>query len=287
MSNSSLGRGLGSLIPIKSIKENVSEEIAGGKEKTFEVSTDKIKPNPRQPRHHFDRDMLEDLVNSIKEHGIIQPLVVYEVGSGYELIAGERRLRASKILGLPKVPVVVRTVTEQEKLELAIVENVQRQNLNPIEKAYGYQRLADEFNLTQEEVSKRVGQSRTAVTNSIRLLTLSADIQKSLQEGKLTEGHAKVLLGVRDIDQQKKLFKEILSDNLSVRKTESIAGKVIVKKHSRIRNTKDANMTEKEESLQEALGTKVEINHKKGQGIVSIHFYSNEELQEIIRKIIK
>ncbi|XOU94005.1 MAG: ParB/RepB/Spo0J family partition protein [Candidatus Kerfeldbacteria bacterium] len=286
MSNSSLGRGLGSLIPVKSIKENISEEIIGGKEKTFEISLDKIQPNPHQPRHHFDRDMLEDLVNSIKEHGIIQPLIVNEVGSGYELIAGERRLRASKIAGLSKVPVVVRTATEQQKLELAIVENVQRQNLNPIEKAYGYQRLAAEFNLTQEEVSKKIGQSRTAVTNSLRLLTLSAEIQKSLQEGKITEGHAKVLLGIKDVDQRRRLFKEILSGSLSVRKTESKAGKVIIKKHTRNRNSKDVNMTEKEELLQEALGTKVELSYKKGQGVISIHFYSNAELQEIIRKIV-
>ncbi len=287
MSNSALGRGLGSLIPSKSIKENISEEISGNKEKIFEVEVARIKPNPHQPRHHFDREMLEDLVNSIKEHGIIQPLVVYEVGDNYELIAGERRLRASKIIGLPKVPVVVRTVTEQEKLELAIVENVQRQNLNPIEKAYGYQRLTDEFNLTQEDVSKKVCQSRTAVTNSLRLLTLSTEIQKALQEGKLTEGHAKVILGVKDVEQQKKLFKEILSGNLSVRKTEAKAGKVIVKKHIRTRHAKDSNMLEKEELLQEFLGTKVEINHQKGKGAITIHFYSKEEFQEIIRKIVK
>ena len=206
MAKRSLGRGLSSLIPPKGVSISATQE-AGSKdsgERISEVSVDQIKANPHQPRQQFDRESLEDLINSIKVHGILQPLVVVKVQGGYELIAGERRLRAAKTLELSRVPVVVRTASEQEKLELALVENVQRQNLNPIEKASGYQLLVDEFSLTQEEVSKKVGQSRAAVANTLRLLSLPATIQNAISEGELTEGHAKVLLSVSsDRDREK------------------------------------------------------------------------------------
>jgi len=285
MSTSTLGRGLNSLIPSKSIRQDIEEKISGQHEKILELDTDLIMPNPHQPRQKFDRDMLEDLTNSIKEHGIIQPLVVYKDGSDFKLIAGERRHRAAKMLGLEKVPVVIRTATEQEKLELAIVENIQRQNLNPIEKAYGYKKLADDFNLTQDEVAKKVGQSRVAVTNTLRLLSLAPDIQEALKDSKITEGHAKVLLSVATPEEQKKLFKDIVSNNLSVRKVESKVQKVRVKKHTRILTSNDPNLINKQDALQESLGTKVEIKESNGQGTITIHYYSQEELVAIINKI--
>ncbi|MDP2695753.1 MAG: ParB/RepB/Spo0J family partition protein [bacterium] len=285
MSTSSLGRGLSSLIPSKIIRQDIEEKISGHHESILELDTNSIKPNPHQPRQKFDRDMLEDLINSIKEHGIIQPLVVYKEGSDYKLIAGERRHRAAKVLGLEKVPVVIRTATEQEKLELAIVENIQRQNLNPIEKAFGYKKLADDFNLTQDEVAKKVGQSRVAVTNTLRLLSLAPEIQEALKDSKITEGHAKVLLGVSTPEEQIKLFKDIVSNNLSVRKVESKVQKVRVKKHTQTLTSGDPNLITKQDALQEALGTKVEIKENNGQGTITIHYYSKEELREIINKI--
>jgi len=287
MNKSTLGRGLSSLISPKSIKENLEEKGIGGPGDQIEkAEVDKIQPNPHQPRQNFDRDSLEDLINSVKIHGIIQPLVALKVGDRYQLITGERRLRAAKILGLKKVPVMVRSASEQEKLELALVENVQRLNLNPIERAYGFQRLIDEFNLKQEEVARKVGQSRAAVANTLRLLTLPIEMQQALQAGKLTEGHAKALLGVKSESDRHKLFKEILRNKLNVRLAESQARKVTVRKHAR-RISKDPNLQEKEELLQESLGTRVEINKKGQQGTINIHFYSGEELQEIIRKITK
>lgn len=282
----SLGRGLGSLIPPKSVSSSVTQEadsIDSG-ERILEVSVDQIKTNPHQPRQQFDRESLEGLINSIKVHGIVQPLVVVKIQGGHELIAGERRLRAAKMLGLKRVPVVVRTASEQEKLELALVENVQRQDLNPIEKASGYQLLVDEFNLTQEEVGNKVGQSRAAVANTLRLLSLPATIQNAISEGELTEGHAKVLLSVSSDRDREKLFKEILNTKLSVRATEGKVKKSTVRKHTR-RTSKDPNLLEKEEQLQATLGTRVEIVKKGNSGHVMIHFYSGEELQEIINKI--
>ncbi|MFA6552859.1 MAG: ParB/RepB/Spo0J family partition protein [Patescibacteria group bacterium] len=282
MNRTGLGRGLNSLIPPRNAERTVAEEpvVSQG---TNELPINDIQPNPHQPRFTFDRAALEDLMNSIKIHGIIQPLVVINARGGYQLIAGERRLRAAKLLGLKKVPAVIRTATEQEKLELAIVENVQRQSLNPIERARGFQRLIDEFNLTQDEVGKKVGQNRVTVTNSLRLLTLPSEMQQALAEGKLTEGHAKALLGVETAVEREKLFKEILKSGLSVRIAESQARRVSVRQHAR--RSKDPNMLEKEDVLQAALGTKVEIRRKGKRGTITVHFYSAEELQAIIRKI--
>lgn len=287
MTNSVLGRGLGSLIPTKKIKPASGENgPTKSDEGVYELAVDAIKPNPHQPRQNFDHTALESLINSIKVHGIIQPLIVLQLGDGYQLIAGERRLRAAKILGLKKVPALIRTATEQEKLELAIVENVQRQNLNPIEKADGYRCLMEEFDLTQEEVAKKVGQSRAVVANGLRLLTLPAEMQKALQEERITEGHAKVILSVASPEERQRLFKQILKDSMSVRRAESEARQVTVRRHTR-RVSKDPNIQEKEELLQSALSTKVEIKKHGQQGTISIHFYSAEEFKGIIDKITK
>lgn len=282
MNRSSLGRGLSSLIPPRNAEasEDMAQSATIG---VHEIPIGDIQPNPHQPRVHFDRASLDDLVSSIKVHGIIQPLVVIRSRVGYQLIAGERRLRAAKIVGLKKVPAVIRSATEQEKLELAIVENVQRQSLNPIERARGYQRLIDEFTLTQEEVGKKVGQSRVAVTNALRLLTLPNDMQEALIEGKLTEGHAKALLAVESPVERERLFKEIVKGGVSVRVAESQAWKVSVKQHSR--RSKDPNIREKEDALQLALGTKVEVKKRGQHGTIVIHFYSAEEFQSVIKNI--
>lgn len=278
MNTSTLGRGLNSLIP--------PAPGAGGDdgERVLQLDVDSISPNTQQPRQQFDHEALEDLINSIKQHGIIQPLVVVKHGDGYQLIAGERRLRAAKTLGKKKVPAVVRSASEQEKLELALVENVQRQNLNPIDKAVGYQRLMDEFSMTQEAVAKKVGQSRAAVANAVRMLTLSEEMQKALAEEKITEGHAKILLGVKDENKRQRLFDDIVKNNMTVRTAASQAKGTTVATHTR--TPADPNMTAQQERLQEALGTKVRIDKKGNRGSIKIEFYSLEELKEIIKKIV-
>lgn len=284
--HSSLGRGLAALIPSKIDKDLVeTKEILGPSEKIVMLDVNAIQGNPHQPRKDFDRAYLDDLMNSIKVHGIIQPLVVSKTPAGYQLVVGERRWRAAKALSMKKVPVIVRSVSEQEKLELALVENVQRRNLNPIERAWGYQRLINEFNFTQEEMGKKVGQSRAAVTNSLRLLTLPEEMQKALTDGRITEGHAKVLLGVKSEQERDRLFKEILRHSLTVRDTER-ARTVVVKKHLR-RISKDSKIEAQEQKLREVLGTKVVINKSGQRGRIVIEFYSEEELGEIIKKIIK
>lgn len=283
--HASLGRGLAALIPSKINKDLVeTKEILGPSERIVMLDVNAIQANPHQPRKNFDRASMEELINSIKVHGIIQPLVVTKTPSGYQLIVGERRLRAAKFLSMKKVPVITRSVSEQEKLELSLVENVQRQNLNPIERAWGYKRLIDEFNFTQEEVGKKVGQSRAAVTNSLRLLTLPEEMQKALIEERITEGHAKVLLGVKSEQERERLYKEIIRHSLTVRDTEK-AKKVVVKKHLR-RISQDPNLELQEQRLREALGTRVNINKHGQRGNIMIEFYSDDELKEIIKKII-
>ncbi|MDD5040711.1 MAG: ParB/RepB/Spo0J family partition protein [Patescibacteria group bacterium] len=287
MVKSTLGRGLGSLIPQKlpssgsSIQQ--SSEVSG--DSVLHIPIGAIQPNPQQPRQHFDRPSLEDLIGSIKEHGIIQPLIVIKLKDGYELIAGERRLRAAKMLGLTTVPAIVRSASEQEKLELALVENVQRQNLNPIEKAYGYERLMEEFTLTQEAVAKKVGQNRATVANTLRLLTLSPEIQRAIAEGGLTEGHAKALLAIKDAGDRDRLFKSIIAGGLTVRDTEDKAHAGGARRRSR-RGQKDPNLRQHEQDLEEALGTRVELRRQGQRGTITVHFYSAEELGAIIRKIV-
>lgn len=282
----SLGRGLGSLIPSKTLEKNLwaKEAVLGTKEKVVEIEADKIQPNPFQPRKTFDGASQDDLINSIKVHGIIQPLIVSETPKGYQLITGERRLRAAKVLGLKKVSVIIRGVNEQEKLELSLIENVQRQDLNPMEKAWGFKRLIDEFDLTQEEMARKVGQSRASITNTLRLLTLSPEIQKSIIEKRITEGHAKVLLSVKSEQERERLFKEVIRHSLTVRDTEKVR-RVVVKKHLR-RISKDPKLEIQEQKLREALGTKVSISKHGRKGQIMIEFYSDEELGEIIKKII-
>jgi len=288
----SLGRGLDSLIPKKSFTPTVpspdkpDETVSG--ERILLIPVGEISVNPHQPRKEFGHASLEDLINSIKEHGILQPLIVTKKDGGYELIAGERRLRASKVLGLPTVPAIVREVKENEKLELAIIENVQRQDLNPLEEAAGYQRLIDEFSLTQEEVAQKVGKSRAAVANSLRLLELPEEIQKAINDNQISASHAKVLAGLENEAEQIRFFKKIISEELNVREIETAVKESKPRKNEEPKIIlPDAEKLAQEEALRSKLGTKVEIKKKDGKGQIIIGFYSEEELRELIERVGK
>jgi ParB family chromosome partitioning protein len=291
-----LGRGLASLIPQKSkISEDSGNSSLTGddaKEKNDfdghpnEIDINNIKTNPYQPRTDFDQEKLNDLVMSIKNHGIIQPLVVSRQGNGFELIAGERRFQAAKRAGFKKVPVVVRQIDDKQKLEMAIIENVQRHNLNSIEEARAYQRLMDEFRLNQEEAAERVGKNRSSVANKLRLLQLPVQAQKALIEGRITEGHAKALLAVDSQEKQLMLLEMILKNNLTVRQSESKSQEITVKSHNRKVET-NPEIKDLENRLAGFFGTKVKIkNSGKSGGKIMIEYYSNEELDGILEKVL-
>ncbi len=281
-----LGRGLNSLIPPKKISQAFSSgaEAAPQGVRLFDVPVKNIRPNPKQPREDFGYQDLEDLINSIKEHGILQPLVVTKIdGENYELIAGERRYRAAKFLNLKTVPAIVRTAKDQEKLELALIENIQRKNLNPVEEAKAFQRLMNEFNLTQEEVSQRVGKSRSVVANTLRLLGLPEEILQALRSGKIKESHGRTLLSLPDDKAQLKYFSKILKSEVNVRDMEGVARKARGVKQRKV----EPALVAKEELLRSVFGTKVEIKKRGNKGQIIIHFYSDEEYSDIIKKISK
>ncbi len=298
-----LGRGLASLIPPKklgsesaasassspAVKPAVLPQATASHPETpvtHEIPIGSIVPNPHQPRLHFDETKLAELAESIKVHGILQPLIVTKNESGYELIAGERRLQAAKRAGLATVPVVVKDVGDnQVKLELAIIENIQRHDLNPIEEAKAYLRLAEEFNLPQEEVAKKMGKSRSTVANTLRLLTLPVEIQRAVIEGKLSEGHAKALLAIDNPEKQRALFELIIKEELTVRETEEKARAVSVRSHVRTSREASPEMVAKEEWLTEQLGTKVKIQSKGKGGKILIEYYSSEELNTILGRM--
>lgn len=253
----------------------------------IEAPIESISPNPHQPRSNFNEGKLQELADSIKKHGILQPLVVSRKDDGsYELIAGERRLEAGKIAGLTKVPVVVREVTEQNKMELALIENLQRYDLNVVEEARAYKKLQDTFALTQEEIAARVGKSRSAVANVLRLLNLPVEIQKALAEDKITEGHARTILAISNQEKQRALFELILSEHLNVRQTEERVREVTVKTHPRRLKNLDPELRQREQELSESLGTKVKIKKgKDGSGQMMIDFYSSEEFSVLVNKL--
>lgn len=297
-----LGRGLASLIPPKKPSSGTGEQSDGAASVkaavlpsatishpetplTHEVPIGSVVPNPHQPRLHFDEAKLGELTDSIREHGILQPLIVTKTDTGYELIAGERRLQAAKRAGLTEVPVVVKEVGNQAKLELAIIENIQRHDLNPIEEAKAFLRLADEFHLSQEEVAKKMGKSRSAVANTLRLLTLPVEIQRAVIEGKLSEGHAKALLAIENPEKQRALFELILKEELTVRETEEKARAVTVRSHVRASREAAPEVVAKEEWLTEQLGTKVKIQPKGKGGKILIEYYSPEELNTILGRM--
>ena len=262
-------------------------------EAVFQIEVDKIRPNPHQPRREFDEVALRELASSIREFGVIQPIVVTKVEteseSGsmveYELIAGERRLMASKLAGLRTVPVVVRRAsTDREKLEVAIIENIQRQDLNPIETAKAFARLQDEFKLTQREIAARLGKSREAVANAVRLLHLPLEIQTAVSSGQLSESQARLLLSLSDIGEQNKLFNEIIGNKLSVREIRTRISRKKSEMEPQVAYT-DPETSALRERLEEFLGTKVDLKDEGDAGRITINFYSKEELRGILQKL--
>ncbi len=282
-----LGKGLNSLIPQQKTRKIIRHEtgIANGEGRIWDVPITEIVPNSEQPRKEFSHQDLEDLVNSIKKHGILQPLVVTEkTDGGYELIAGERRLRASQIAGLVTVPAIVRSVTQQEKLELALIENIQRQNLNAIEEAFAYRRLMDEFNLTQEEVSEQVGKARSTIANTVRLLDLPEIIQKALVDKKISVGQGKALLSLNNEAEQLDVFKSMLGERMTVREVENVVqSRPGVSRKGSVR--RDPNIMASERILEEALGTKVHITQKGERGKIEIEYYSQEDLKRLLNQL--
>jgi ParB family chromosome partitioning protein len=275
-----LGRGLDALIPGSSRADEPSAQTNN------EINIALIDVNPHQPRTDFDEESLKELADSIKKHGVLQPLVVSPLGDHFELIAGERRLRASKIAGLTSVPVIIRDVKDHEKLEIAIIENVQRADLNPVEEALSYRKLMEEFNYTQDQVAESLGKSRSVVANKVRLLTLSAEMKRALRDGQITEGHAKALLAIPDEGKRSVLFDQILGSGLNVRDTEKVAQKINNKKRINISGSGDDIMLRQlADDLKTHLGTKVNIRSVKKGGRIEIDYYSQEELSRIYQKI--
>lgn len=278
-----LGRGLAAFFP------EMEEAEAHN---STEVLIENIAPNPFQPRRDFKQESLEELAQSIKAHGILQPLLVKKVDDGYQLIAGERRLRAAKIAGLSTVPVIVKDLDERLIMEITLVENLQREDLNPIEEAEGYRRLIDEFQLTQEQVAKTVGKSRSAITNTLRLLNLPPEIQACLIENKISSGHARALLAVESTEIQIAACEKIIAQNLSVRETEKLVREIEKKDVSRETLRRSMGLPVKKstvepeiqaviEGLTRSLGTKVNIKKGKKGGKIEIEYYSAEELERI------
>jgi ParB family transcriptional regulator, chromosome partitioning protein len=282
MNRKALGKGINALIP--DFEMGVPESKVERMIQSRELLVDEISPNRFQPRKYFDKDKLEELVKSIRENGILQPVVVQKSINGYELVMGERRWRASKKAGLKKIPAVIREVSDAEALELAIIENIHRQDLNPIEEAEAYAHLADNFTLTQEMIAKKVGKSRTSVSNILRLLKLPRSIKENMISGKLSMGHARALLGLEEARQAQALCKEIFKEDLTVRQTEKRVNKLkqpAMTKPVSPADKKNIFFKDLEKELERKLGTKVEISPKKNGGKVVVTYYSDDDLERI------
>ena len=283
-----LGKGLDALIP-RDEDQDKYPSISTSSQVVIQVPFDLIQPNPQQPRTALDMEALEELAASIREHGILQPLIVSENPDvdRYTLIAGERRWRASEMAGLSMVPVIIRSVTEQEQLELALIENLQRSDLNPLEKAIAYRQLADNFSMTHEQIAERVGKSRTSVTNTIRLLNLPDQAQKALGEGFISEGHARAILGLPNHQAQRAALSTILNLGLNVRQAEALVKKFSGEKPHQIPKSKpQPEISAIEEQLRNFFETKVNLNRGEKGGNLVIYFYSDEELNAILDKVL-
>ena len=289
-----LGKGLDSIIPAKvsPAKEVKIEEkhIEGQVEK---VNITKVEPNRNQPRKTFDEDKLLELADSIKQFGIINPLIVKDRGDHYEIVGGERRWRAAKKAGLKEVPVIIKDLSEQEIAEVALIDNIQREDINPIEEALAYKKLIDEFGYTQDVVADKVSKSRVTITNSLRLLKLCDKVREMVIEGLLSTGHARALIPVENPDEQYELAQKVFDEKLSVRETEKIVknlGKTTPKNKKKVQNQEsiDAVYGSLSEKCKQALGTKVDISSKgDGVGLIQIEFYNNDDLEKIIERICK
>ena len=300
MSKPALGRGLGALMSgnpppthtptTPSIPSAAPAPAEDNHERVLRVPLNRVRPSALQPRKEFSDEALRELADSIREQGIVQPLIVRERAGVFELIAGERRWRAAQLLSLPEVPVIVREADDRAVLELALIENLQRENLNAIEEAVGYAQLAEQFQLTQEEIATKVGKSRAAVANATRLLKLPAPVQTFLRSGRISVGHAKVILGLPDEKSQQQAAERVVKDGLNVRQTEGLVAKL------QTRATKitgdsaktpaivpiNSNIARLEEKLREKFGTKVQLKYAHGKGAVEIAFFSDDELQRVL-----
>ena len=291
-----LGKGLDSLIPTNVMMESevkhatVSTASSAEEEKdgTLMVKLSKVEPNREQPRKNFDEDSLQELAESLKQFGMLQPILVQNRGDYYEIIAGERRWRAAKIAGLKEVPVIVRELTDQEIVEISLIENIQREDLNPIEEAQAYKRLLTEFHLKQDEVAERVSKSRTAVTNSMRLLKLCDEVQKMVVDDMISTGHARALISIEDPEEQYLIAQKIFDEKLSVREVE----KLVKDLHRPPKPPKEENKTlqaiyqEISERLKQSLSTKVSVSAKQnGAGKIEIEFYNHEDLERLLERI--
>ena len=289
-----LGRGLNSLIPNKKTElssNNFSSGTGGGTvnvgsevgERIIELPIDKLTPNSQQPRVNFPEEELKELQKSIEEHGLIQPIIVSKDGSQWQIIAGERRWRAMKALGKSAIPAIVRSINEQKKLEVALIENLHRADLNPLEMAMAYHKLTNEFNISLEELANKVGKGQSTVVNTLRLLNIIEPAKEALISGKITEGHARALAGL-PANEQLAVLERIINEGMNVREAESATRKIVVQKHIRKLHV-DPDVVAKTERLQQFLGTKVEIKKSGEVGQIVIKFFSNDEFNDIFKKI--
>lgn len=281
-----LGKGLDSMIPPKGVKEAMKGmELSSSETGERILKINEVEPNKKQPRKFFNEEALRELSDSIKQHGIVQPLVVAKQKDYYEIIAGERRWRAAKMAGLKEVPVVIKDYSPQEVMEVALIENIQREDLNPVEEARAYQNLIKEYNLKQEELADRVSKSRSAITNSLRLLKLADSVLNMLIEEEISSGHARTLLALNDPEQQQVVADKIIKDHLSVRDTEKLVKSINqpVKKVAKRELKNDFVYKDMEEKLKQKIGTKVKINRKsENKGKIEIEYYSQDELEKIV-----
>jgi len=285
MERKALGKGIGALIVERATEKQEGQEK---EEKIIFIKPSEVKANPYQPREYFDTESLDELTQSIKEKGVIQPILVRRKGDTFELIAGERRLRAATLSNLKEIPAIVKNVDDESSLELALIENIQRQNLNPIEEARAFHYLIEKFSLTQEKISEILGKSRVTVTNTLRLLKLPLEIQEQMRKGKISFAHGRTLLEVEDPNQQRKLAQEIIAKGLSLAELE-----VLVKIHrpktsnkNKMRHgNRDPLVVVLEDTLQQTLATKVRIVKNKKRGHITIEFYSHEDLERIVGKL--
>lgn len=282
MERRALGKGLSALIPEKEPDSRLDNNLS-----IINVQTERIKANPFQPREEFSQQNIEELAQSIKEKGVIQPLLVRRKGDDYELIAGERRLRAATLLNLSEVPIIVKEASDQESLEMALIENIQREDLNPIEEAHAYQYLIEKFNLTQERIGQVLGKARVSVTNILRLLKLPLEIQDELKKGRISFAHGRALLELDDENGQRRLAQEVISKGLSVSQLESLIKLNLPKgiKRRMGRALREPYLSVLEEELQHILATKVRIAKRKKRGHILIEFYSQEDMDRVINII--
>lgn len=283
-----LGKGLDSLISNKvGVVETVKTRKPEPDKEVIFVKITKVEPNREQPRKNFDEDSLLELSESLKQHGILQPLLVQDKKDYFEIIAGERRWRAAKMAGLKEIPVIIKNLSDREAVEISLIENIQREDLNPIEEALAFKRLLTEFNLKQDEVAERVSKSRTSVTNSIRLLKLDERVQQMVIDDMISTGHARTLLAIEDHEKQYSLAQQIFDAKLSVRETEKLVKKIQNQKQEQPKQQDENNMSlfyeDMEQKLKSIIGTKVAIHYKgKEKGKIEIEYYSNDELERIM-----